>query len=72
MHSHDAAFKDLGFLPAADGDYEAPWEPRAARSHHTTPVPATFSALSVLFAQQHARAISVNSSFDKVLMIDGD
>lgn len=52
MHSHDAAFKDLGFLPAADGDYEAPWEPRAAPELlvHTTPVPAIFSALSVLFA----------------------
>lgn len=24
MHSHDAACQDLGFLQAADGDYEAP------------------------------------------------
>lgn len=76
MHSHDAAFKDLGFLPAADGDYEAPREPRAAPEllFPTTLLlfQPRFLPLSVLFAEQRAHAISVNGSFDKILTIDGD
>lgn len=35
MHSHDAACEELRFLPAADGDYEAPREHRAAAQSHT-------------------------------------